>query len=184
MGYRSPPARCSIKRASQHGSLYDAANIYGLSGNTFHRESNEEAAQSERSRGLRGPLKSKHRLALPSRTEFFPLKIGIELKFFFKGFSLPENYSLIIKRLRGGCHLAQTLLWALRWPRPRSCFKQQFSNWGVFRAAPLPFLKQLPLPSPAMDGVPFALHPKFESKLGSGSNVSPPLSCCFSVLPQ
>ncbi|NXG91514.1 MB12A protein, partial [Stercorarius parasiticus] len=29
---------------------------------------------------------------------------------------------------------------------------------------------RLPFPFPAMDGVPFTLHPKFESKLSSGSN--------------
>ncbi|XP_059688992.1 multivesicular body subunit 12A [Gavia stellata] len=28
---KSPPARCSIKHASQHESLYDTSNIYGLS---------------------------------------------------------------------------------------------------------------------------------------------------------
>ncbi|XP_054039468.1 multivesicular body subunit 12A isoform X1 [Rissa tridactyla] len=28
---KSPPARCSIKRAAQHEALYDASNIYGLS---------------------------------------------------------------------------------------------------------------------------------------------------------
>uniref|UniRef100_A0A8D0FJS2 Multivesicular body subunit 12A n=1 Tax=Strix occidentalis caurina TaxID=311401 RepID=A0A8D0FJS2_STROC len=32
------------------------------------------------------------------------------------------------------------------------------------------FLKPLPLLFPAMDGVPFTLHPRFESKLSSGSN--------------
>ncbi|NXV84733.1 MB12A protein, partial [Calonectris borealis] len=32
------------------------------------------------------------------------------------------------------------------------------------------FLKHLSLLFPAMDGVPFTLHPKFESKLSSGSN--------------
>ncbi|XP_063175006.1 multivesicular body subunit 12A [Chroicocephalus ridibundus] len=28
---KSPPARCSIKRAAQHEALYDASNVYGLS---------------------------------------------------------------------------------------------------------------------------------------------------------
>ncbi|XP_049665626.1 multivesicular body subunit 12A isoform X3 [Accipiter gentilis] len=65
--HKSPVAQCSIKRASQHESLYDTSNIYGLS-------------------------------------------------------------------------------------------------------APGMFLKQLSLLFPAMDGVPFTLHPKFESKLSSGSN--------------
>ncbi|KAF1421278.1 Multivesicular body subunit 12A, partial [Spheniscus humboldti] len=40
----------------------------------------------------------------------------------------------------------------------------------VLRAAPGMFLKHLSLLFPAMDGVPFTLHPKFESKLSSGSN--------------
>ncbi|NWZ60032.1 MB12A protein, partial [Haliaeetus albicilla] len=38
------------------------------------------------------------------------------------------------------------------------------------KAAPGMFLKHLSLLFPAMDGVPFTLHPKFESKLSSGSN--------------
>ncbi|KFQ04813.1 Multivesicular body subunit 12A, partial [Leptosomus discolor] len=37
-------------------------------------------------------------------------------------------------------------------------------------AAPGLFLRRLPLLSPAMDGVPFTLHPRFESKLSWGSN--------------
>ncbi|NXV50860.1 MB12A protein, partial [Uria aalge] len=41
---------------------------------------------------------------------------------------------------------------------------------GGFGAAPSMLLKRLPFPFPAMDGVPFTLHPKFESKLRSGSN--------------
>ncbi|NWS63455.1 MB12A protein, partial [Chunga burmeisteri] len=38
------------------------------------------------------------------------------------------------------------------------------------KAAPLRFLKHFSLLFPAMDGVPFTLHPKFERKLSSGSN--------------
>lgn len=33
-----------------------------------------------------------------------------------------------------------------------------------------------------MDGVPFTLHPKFEPKLSSGSNVSFSLSSCLVLL--
>ncbi|NXV20118.1 MB12A protein, partial [Cepphus grylle] len=52
-----------------------------------------------------------------------------------------------------------------KWPLP------PFTNWGGgFGAALSMFLKRLPFPFPAMDGVPFTLHPKFESKLSSSSN--------------
>jgi len=38
-------ARCSIGRASQHESLSDASNVYGLSGKAFLRlEASEETA--------------------------------------------------------------------------------------------------------------------------------------------
>ncbi|KAF1403849.1 Multivesicular body subunit 12A, partial [Spheniscus magellanicus] len=51
-----------------------------------------------------------------------------------------------------------------------SASDQKYGHVRYFFFSPGMFLKHLSLLFPAMDGVPFTLHPKFESKLSSGSN--------------
>uniref|UniRef100_A0A8C0C3W8 Multivesicular body subunit 12A n=1 Tax=Buteo japonicus TaxID=224669 RepID=A0A8C0C3W8_9AVES len=53
---------------------------------------------------------------------------------------------------------------------PKSYLNQFRTGNKSCNSAPGMFLKHLSLLFPAMDGVPFTLHPKFESKLSSGSN--------------